>query len=62
MSLPKKLEKMKIEEQEAFLIKKLQEMYELEKIYRRALAKVRGKVKIDVSEFDRPDLLQLKED
>ena len=60
--LPKKLEKMKIEEQEAYLIKKLQDMYELEKLYRRALAKVRGKVKIDVSDFERPDLLQLKED
>lgn len=62
MSLPKKINKMTIEEQEAYLIKKLQDMYEVETIYRRALAKVRGKVKIDISELDRPDLILMKSD
>jgi hypothetical protein len=62
MSLPKKINKMSIEEQEAFLIKKLQDIYSLEQVYRRALAKVRGKVKIDVSDIDRPDLILMKGD
>ncbi len=58
--IPKKINKMSIEEQEVFLVKKLQELAEKENIYRRALAKVRGKSKIDVSELERPDLFDLK--
>lgn len=58
--IPKKLNKMTIEEQEAFLIQKLNELYSKEQVYRYALAKVRGKVKIDVSELDRPDLMMMK--
>lgn len=58
--IPKKLNKMSIEEQEVFLIQKLNEIYAKEQIYRQALAMVRGKVKIEVSELDRPDLMYMK--
>ena len=58
--LPKKLNKMTIEEQEIYLVDKLQELYMKEKVYRNALASVRGKVKIDISEIDRPDLMAMK--
>jgi hypothetical protein len=58
--LPKKINKMSIEEQEVYLIKKMQELYKREEIYRRALAKVRGNHKIDLSELERPDLMEMK--
>jgi predicted DNA binding CopG/RHH family protein len=58
--IPKKINKMSIEEQEAFLMQKLNELYEKEQLFRFALAKVRGKVKIDISEIDRPDLMLMK--
>jgi hypothetical protein len=58
--IPKKITKMSIEEQEVYLIKKMQELYKKEEIYRRALARVRGNHKIDLSELERPDLLEMK--
>lgn len=58
--LPKKFNKMSIEEQEAFLTKKLSELYQTEKYLRKALASVRNKVKVEVSEEERPDLAILK--
>lgn len=58
--IPKKINKMSIEEQEVYLVKKLQELHNKENIYRRALAKVRGNHKIDVSELERPDLIDMK--
>jgi len=58
--LPKKVNKMSIEEQEVYLINKMQELYRKEEIYRRALAKVRGNHKIDLSDLERPDLLEMK--
>jgi len=58
--IPKKIIKMSIEEQEVYLIKKMQELYKKEEIYRRALARVRGNHKIDLSELERPDLLEMK--
>lgn len=58
--IPKKMNKMSIEEQEVYLVKKLQELHIKESIYRRALAKVRGKSKIDISDLERPDLIDLK--
>jgi hypothetical protein len=58
--IPKKITKMSIEEQEVYLIKKVQELYRKEEIYRRALARVRGNHKIDLSELERPDLLEMK--
>ncbi len=58
--IPKKVEKMSLEQQEAFLLAKLNDIQLKEKVYRRALAKVRGKVKIEVSDWERMDLLDLK--
>lgn len=58
--LPKKFNKMSIEEQEVYLTKKLAELYQTEKYLRKALASVRNKVKVEVSEEERPDLAILK--
>ena len=58
--IPKKVEKMSLEQQEAYLLDKLFELQRREKIYRRALAKVRGKTKIEVSDLDRLDLIEMK--
>lgn len=60
--IPKKINKMSIEEQEVFLVKKIQELHIKESIYRRALAKVRGKHKLEVSDLERPDLLEMKDE
>jgi len=60
--IPKKVNKMSLEEQEAFLMGRLKVIYEEEQLYRKALARVRGKVKIEIEEFDRPDLIALKND
>jgi hypothetical protein len=53
---------MSLEEQEAFLMSRLKMIYTEEQLYRKALARVRGKVKIEIDEFDRPDLIALKDD
>ena len=53
---------MSIEEQEVYLVHKLQELHTKESIYRRALAKVRGKHKLEVSDLERPDLLIMKDE
>jgi hypothetical protein len=58
--IPKKVEKMSLEQQEAFLLEKLMDLQKKEQVYRRALAKVRGKVKIDVSDWERMDLIEMK--
>lgn len=58
--LPKKFNKMSIEEQEVYLSNKLSELYKTEKYLRKALASVRNKVKVEVSEEERPDLAILK--
>jgi hypothetical protein len=58
--IPKKVEKMSLEQQEAFLLEKLMDLQKKEQLYRRALAKVRGKVKIDVSDWERMDLIEMK--
>jgi predicted DNA binding CopG/RHH family protein len=58
--IPKKVEKMSLEQQEAFLLQKLMDLQKKEQVFRRALAKVRGKVKIDVSDWERMDLIELK--
>jgi hypothetical protein len=58
--LPKKFNKMSIEEQEVFIMKKLTDLYKEEKYLRKALASVRNKVKIEISEIDRPDEAILK--
>lgn len=51
---------MSIEEQEVFIMKKLTDLYKEEKYLRKALASVRNKVKIEISEIDRPDEAILK--
>jgi len=58
--IPKKVEKMSLEQQEAFLLEKLMDLQKKEQVYRRALAKVRGKTKIEVSDLERMDLLEMK--
>jgi hypothetical protein len=58
--IPKKFNKMSIQEQEVFLVNKLKELYQREKIYRKALAQVRSNVKVEVKEIDRPDEAILK--
>jgi hypothetical protein len=60
--IPKKVNKMTLEEQEVFFMSRLKVIYQEEELYRKALARVRGKVKIEVNEIDRPDLLALKDD
>jgi uncharacterized protein YlxP (DUF503 family) len=58
--IPKKVNKMTLEQQEAFLLERLMDLQTKEKVYRRALAQVRGKTKIEVSEIERMDLMELK--
>jgi hypothetical protein len=58
--IPKKFNKMSIQEQEVFLVNKLKELYQKEKIYRKALAQVRSNVKVEIKEIDRPDEAMLK--
>jgi len=58
--IPKKVNKMTLEQQEAFLLERLMDLQNKEQVYRRALAQVRGKTKIEVSETERMDLLELK--
>lgn len=58
--IPKKVNKMTLEQQEAFLLERLMDLQTKEKVYRRALAQVRGKTKIEVSEVDRMDLIEMK--
>ena len=60
--IKKKVNKMILEEQEVFFMSRLKVIYQEEKLYRKALASVRGKVKIEVGELDRPDLIALKDD
>jgi hypothetical protein len=58
--IPKKFEKMSIEQQELYLVDKLIQLQKKEEVYRRALATVRGKNKIEISDWERMDLMELK--
>ena len=49
-------------EQEAILVNKLNEVYDIENEIKKALAKVRGGVKYTPKEIDRPDLAMLKDE
>jgi hypothetical protein len=51
---------MSLAEQEAWLVKKLTELYIMETSVKQALAKVRGGNKYEVKEIDRPDEALLK--
>lgn len=60
--LPKGFSKMTLFEQEATLVNKLNEIYEVETEIKKALAKVRGGLKYTPKEIDRPDLAMLKDE
>ena len=61
MKLSKKFNKMSLQEQEAYLVKELQEMYIAEDEIKRMLGKVRGGNKVNIqTEPDRPDEILLK--
>lgn len=61
MTIPKKFNKMTLQEQEAWLIAKLQETHAQEDNIRRMLADVRKGYRYEVREIDRPDLMVMKE-
>jgi hypothetical protein len=60
IKLPAKFNKMTLIEQEDILVKNLNEIYQIEKEIKQALAKVRGGNKYEVKEIDRPDEALLK--
>jgi hypothetical protein len=61
MKLSKKFNKMSLQEQEAYLVKELQEMYIAEDEIKRMLGKVRSGRKVNIqTEPDRPDEILLK--
>lgn len=61
MKYPKHFAKLTLEQQEAWLIKELQEMHKIEDEIRRRLAEVRNGYRYEpTTEIDRPDLLELK--
>jgi len=60
MKYPKNWNKMSLAEQELWLVKKLNELHNLEANVKQALAKVRGGNKFEVKEIDRPDEALLK--
>ena len=61
MKLNKKFNKMSLQEQEAYLVKELQEMYRAEDSIKKMLGKVRGGQKVNIqTEPDRPDEILLK--
>ena len=60
MRYPKNWNKMSLNEQEVWLVKKLNELYDLENNIKQALAKVRGGSKYEIKEIDRPDEALLK--
>jgi hypothetical protein len=62
MKFPKNWNKMKISEQEEWLVNKLYEVYELEALIKKNLASTRGGQSIRVSdEISRPDEAILKD-
>jgi len=61
MKLSKKFNKMSLQEQEAYLVRELQEMYIAEDAIKKMLGKVRGGNKVNIqTEPDRPDEILLK--
>jgi len=55
MKLPKNWNKMKLSEQEIYLVKKLSELYEVETYIRKTLASIRGGQRIHITDDIRPD-------
>ena len=60
MKMPKGFSKWSLTEQELWLVNRLQEYYAVESQIVKMLAKIRGGVKIEVKEIDRPDEAMLK--
>jgi chaperonin cofactor prefoldin len=60
MRLPKKLNKMNLEEQEQWLQNELFKLNDQSEVIRKQLAKVRGGLRVEVSTEERPDLEILK--
>ena len=58
--MPKNWNKWTLNEQELWLVGKLQEYYVIENQITKMLAKIRGGQKIEVREIDRPDEATLK--
>jgi hypothetical protein len=58
--MPKGFSKWSLTEQELWLVNRLQEYYAVESQIVKMLAKIRGGVKIEVKEIDRPDEALLK--
>jgi hypothetical protein len=58
--MPKGFNKWSLTEQELWLVNRLQEYYAVESQIVKMLAKIRGGVKIEVKEIDRPDEALLK--
>jgi hypothetical protein len=58
--MPKGFNKWSAVEQESWLVKRLQEYYEVETQISRMLASIRGGQRLQVSEIERPDELMLK--
>ena len=60
MKLPTKFNKMSLIEQENWLVKKLNELYNEEMEVKKMLGKVRGGQRINIVIDERPDLLEMK--
>jgi hypothetical protein len=60
MKMPKGFNKWSANEQEAWLVKRLQEYHALENEIKKVLGKLRGGEVILFNEIERPDELQLK--
>jgi hypothetical protein len=60
MKMPKGFNKWSANEQEAWLVKRLQEYYAVENEITKMLAKIRGGQSILFNEIERPDELELK--
>lgn len=62
MKYPKNWNKMSLNEQENWLVKKLNELYNQEAEIKKMLGKVRGGQKINIVIDERPDLLEMKDE
>jgi hypothetical protein len=62
MRLPAKFNKMSLIEQENWLVKKLNELYNEEIEVKKMLGKVRGGQKINIVIDERPDLLEMRDE
>jgi predicted phage-related endonuclease len=58
--MPKGFNKWSAQEQESWLVKRLQEYYAVESQISKMLASIRGGQRLQVSEIERPDELMLK--